>query len=45
MNDAATAMRKKAFSMIDGKLQTCLRTIEQDLTDAERVCFTDFYIP
>jgi hypothetical protein len=23
-------MRKKAFAMIDGKLQSCLRTIEQD---------------
>ena len=30
LNDAAAAMRKKAFAMIDGKLQSCLRTIEQD---------------
>ena len=30
MNDAAFAMRKKAFAMIDGKLQQCLRTVEQD---------------
>lgn len=29
MNVAAAAMRKRAFSMIDEKLQACLRTVEQ----------------
>lgn len=29
MNEAATMMRKKAFSMIDEKLQSCLKTVQQ----------------
>ncbi|CAJ1394463.1 unnamed protein product [Effrenium voratum] len=31
MNEAATMMRKKAFSMIDEKLQSCLKTVQQEI--------------